>query len=125
TGISGQELAGRAFTQAEKFGAEVAIARTAAGLRCEVRPYEVELSGGGQVKARAVVIATGVRYRKLALPELSRFEGAGVFYGATEMEAQLCAGQEVIVVGGGNSAGQAAVFLAGKGCRVHVVVRGR
>ena len=124
TGISGQELAGRAFTQAEKFGAEVAIARTAAGLRCEVRPYEVELSGGGQVKARAVVIATGVRYRKLSLPELSRFEGAGVFYGATEMEAQLCAGQEVIVVGGGNSAGQAAVFLAGKGCRVHVVVRG-
>ena len=124
TGISGQELAGRAFTQAEKFGAEVAIARTAAGLRCDVRPYVVELSGGGQIKARAVVIATGVRYRKLPLPELTRFEGAGVYYGATQMEAQLCAGQEVIVVGGGNSAGQAAVFLAGKGCRVHVVVRG-
>ena len=124
TGISGQDLAGRAFTQAEKFGAEVAIARTAAKLRCDVRPYAVELSGGGQVKARAVVIATGVRYRKLPLPELSRFEGAGVYYGATQMEAQLCAGQEVIVVGGGNSAGQAAVFLAGKGCRVHVVVRG-
>ncbi|HYV67208.1 MAG TPA: NAD(P)/FAD-dependent oxidoreductase, partial [Myxococcales bacterium] len=124
TGISGQELANRAFTQAEKFGAEVAIARTANRLRCDVRPYVVELSGGGRVEARAVVIATGVHYRKLPLPELSRFEGAGVYYSATQMEAQLCAGQEVIVVGGGNSAGQAAVFLAGKECRVHVVVRG-
>jgi len=124
TGIAGAQLAGRAFTQAEKFGAEVAIARSAVRLRCARRPFVVELAGEREVKARAVVIATGAQYRKLPLEGLSRLEGSGIYYGATPMEAKLCEGQEVIVVGGGNSAGQAAVFLAGKGCRVHVLVRG-
>ncbi len=124
TGISGQALAGRALTQAEKFGAEVAIARTAAGIDCSVRPYKVMLAGGDVVRARTVVIATGARYRRPDLADLPRFEGAGVFYSATHMEAQMCQGEEVAVVGGGNSAGQAAVFLASFAEQVHVLVRG-
>ena len=125
TGISGQALAGRAITQAQKFGAEIAIARSAAMLRCQQRPYEVELAGGSTVKARTVIIATGAQYRKIELPELSRFEGNGVYYGATPVEAQLCEAEEVIVVGGGNSAGQAAVFLSNGARHVHVMVRGK
>jgi len=125
TGISGQALAGRAFTQAQKFGAEVAIARSGVKLDCDRRPYEIELAGGGVVLARSVVIATGAQYRKLPLPELQRFEGLGVYYGAAHIEAQLCQGEEVIVVGGGNSAGQAAVFLSDSVKHVHVLVRGR
>jgi thioredoxin reductase (NADPH) len=125
TGISGQALAGRAYTQAQKFGAEVAVTRTAARLRCDEGIKRVELSGGGAVAGRSVVIASGVQYRRLPLPDLSRFEGLGVYYGATQVEAQLCEGQEVIVVGGGNSAGQAAVFLAGRVRHVHILVRGR
>jgi thioredoxin reductase (NADPH) len=125
TGISGQALAGRAYTQAQKFGAQVAIARSAVTLRCDRRPYEVDLSGGQTVRARSVVIATGAQYRKLALPELPRFEGVGVYYLATNIEAQLCQGERVIVVGGGNSAGQAAVYLSGFVERVDVLVRGR
>jgi len=124
TGISGQALAGRAFTQAQKFGASIAIARTAVKLRCEQRLAAVDLSGGGTVRGRAVVIATGVQYRKLPLPDLARFENVGVYYGASQMEAQLCAGEELIIVGGGNSAGQAAVFLAPKARHVHIMVRG-
>lgn len=125
TGISGQALAGRAYTQAEKFGAEVAVARTAAKLRCgEGGLHTLELSSGALVRARAVVIASGARYRKLQLPELGRFEGVGVYYSATQMEAQLCEGEEVIVVGGANSAGQAAVFLAARARHVHMLVRG-
>jgi len=112
TGISGQALAGRALTQAEKFGADVAIARYAAKLRCQRRPFAVELSTGEVVRARAIVIASGARYRKPPLENLSSFEGAGVYYAATPMEKLDCAGEEVIVVGGGNSAGQAAVFLS-------------
>src|SRR5262249_43293257 len=123
TGISGFELAGRALTQAEKFGAEVSIATTAARFDCTERPYKIHLGDGEIVRARTIVIATGVRYRRLALPELPRFEGAGIFYSATHMEAQPCVGQEVAVVGGGNSAGQAAVFLSGIASRVHIVVR--
>jgi len=125
TGISGQALAGRAFTQAQKFGAEVAIARSGVKLDCDRRPYEIELAGGGVVLARSVVIATGAQYRKLPLPELQLFEGLGVYYGATHIEAQLCQGEEVIVVGGGNSAGQAAVFLSDSVKHVYVLVRGR
>jgi thioredoxin reductase (NADPH) len=125
TGISGQALAGRAFTQAEKFGAQVAIAKSAARLHCERRPYAIEIDDGLKVPARAVIIATGAEYRKPALENLSRFEGAGVYYGATFMEAQLCRGEEVIVVGGGNSAGQAAVYLAETARRVHMLVRSR
>ena len=125
TGISGQALAGRAFTQAQKFGAEIAIARSAATLRCEQRPYEIELSNGSTVKGRTVMIATGAQYRKIELPELPRFEGVGVYYAAGPLEAQFCTGDEVIVVGGGNSAGQAAVFLSSTARHVHVMVRGK
>src|SRR6266404_111611 len=123
TGISGQDLAARALMQTEKFGADVAIARGAVGLDCTSKPYKVYLATGDVVRTRTVVIASGARYRKPALPELSRFEGAGVMYNATFMEAQLCEGDEVIVVGGGNSAGQAAVFLAQTVKRVHLIVR--
>lgn len=124
TGVSGQELAGRAYTQAQKFGAEVLIAQNATALACLRTPYSIETDGGVRLPARAVIIATGARYRRLPLDNLSRFEGAGVYYGATFIEAQLCGGDEVIVVGGGNSAGQAAVFLAQTAERVHVLVRG-
>jgi thioredoxin reductase (NADPH) len=123
TGISGQALAGRAFTQAEKFGASVAIARSAAKLRCTERPFAVQLSTGEVVRARSVVIASGAQYRKLPLERLADFEGAGVYYAAGPMEAQVCGGEEVIVVGGGNSAGQAAVFLAAAVKHVHMLVR--
>ncbi len=123
TGISGEALASRAITQAHKFGVEVAIARTATRLQCEGRPYRVELDGGVSVTTRAVVIATGARYRRLPLPELPRFEGAGVYYGATHVEAQLCRDEDVVIVGGGNSAGQAAVFLSRTVRRVHIIVR--
>jgi thioredoxin reductase (NADPH) len=123
TGISGQELAARALTQAEKFGAEMMIAKGARRLACEKRPYAIEIDDGPRVPARTVVIATGARYRKLGVENLERFEGAGVYYYATPIESQLCAGEEVVIVGGGNSAGQAAVFLAQAARRVHVLVR--
>jgi thioredoxin reductase (NADPH) len=123
TGISGQELAGRAFTQAEKFGAHIAIAQGATGISCGRTLYTVCIDKGPNVPARTIVLATGAEYRKLAVENLSQFEGAGVYYAATFMEAQLCRGEEVVVVGGGNSAGQAAVFLAQSAARVHVLVR--
>jgi thioredoxin reductase (NADPH) len=124
TGISGQDLAGRALMQTEKFGGEVAIARGAVGLDCASKPYKVYLATGEVVRTRTVVIASGARYRKPALPELSRFEGAGIMYSATHMEAQLCMGEEIAIVGGGNSAGQATVFLSQSSARVNVLVRG-
>ncbi len=123
TGISGQALAGRAYTQAQKFGAQVIIAQSATRLSCDRKPYTIEIGSGQRVPTRSVIIATGAEYRKPPLENLARFEGAGVYYGATFMEAQLCVGEEVIVVGGGNSAGQAAVFLAQTAKRVHVLVR--
>ena len=124
TGISGLELTGRAYAQARKFGAEVLIAQGATGLVCEQQQaYAVRMADGTRISARAVVIATGAEYRRLPIANLSQFEGAGVYYAATPMEAQLCADEEVIVVGGGNSAGQAAVFLAQTVSRVHLVVR--
>ncbi len=122
-GISGEELANRAFIQAQKFGASIAVARSAVGLSCDGRPYEIDLGEGVRIKTRIVVIATGVRYRKPDLPDLARFEGLGVYYGATQFEASLCEGAEVIVVGGGNSAGQAAVFLSRKARHLHMLVR--
>jgi len=122
TGISGRELAGRAYTQAEKFGAQMLIVR-GTRLTCERKPYIVEVESGARIPARTIVIATGAEYRRPPLENLSRFEGAGVYYGATFLEAQLCSGEEVIVVGGGNSAGQAAVFLAATSKRVHLLVR--
>jgi thioredoxin reductase (NADPH) len=124
TGISGQALAGRARSQAEKFGAEIAIARTVVGLRCETRPYEVTLAGGETVRAKSVLIASGAEYRKPALEGRERFEGVGIYYGATFVEAQVCGGDEVIVVGGANSAGQAAAYLSQTAARVHMLVRG-
>jgi thioredoxin reductase (NADPH) len=122
TGISGQNLTNRAYTQAQKFGAQVVIAQGASQLTCDRKPYAIAI-GSERVPARAVVIATGAEYRRLPLDNISLFEGAGVYYGATFMEAQLCAGEDVIVVGGGNSAGQAAVFLAQTVRRVLMLVR--
>jgi thioredoxin reductase (NADPH) len=124
TGISGLDLTGRAYAQAQKFGAQIMVAKGATGLSCDRQPYGVRIDGGPPVTARAVIIATGAEYRKPALANLPQFEGAGVYYGATPMEAQLCLSEEVIVVGGGNSAGQAAVFLAQTARRVHMLVRG-
>jgi len=125
TGISGQDLAGRAYTQAQKFGAQMSVAQMATRLACESTPYSVLIDNGASVPARAVVIATGAQYRRLALENLSQFEGTGVYYGATFVEAQLCRQEEVIVVGGGNSAGQAAVFLAQTARHVHMLVRSK
>jgi thioredoxin reductase (NADPH) len=124
TGISGQELAGRAYAQAQKFGAEVMIAKAAAELTCEREAYGVRLDDDATIPARTVILATGARYRRPSLANLGQFEGAGVYYNATFMEeAQLGDGDEVIVVGGANSAGQAAIFLAHTGRRVHMLVR--
>ncbi len=122
TGISGQELAARAYSQAQKFGAQILIAK-GTRLASDRKPYVIEVENGARIPARTAVIATGAEYRKPPLKDLSRFEGAGVYYGATFVEAQLCGGEEVIVVGGGNSAGQAAVFLAETTKRVHMLVR--
>ena len=122
TGISGQELAGRAYVQAQKFGAHMLIAK-ATQLICDRKPYVIEVENGARIPARTIVIATGAEYRRPPCKKLSRFESAGVYYGATFVEAQLCDGEEVIVVGGGNSAGQGAVFLAQTTKRVHMLVR--
>jgi thioredoxin reductase (NADPH) len=124
TGISGQELAGRAYAQAQKFGASVMIAKSAAGMTCDGEHHGVRLDDAATIPARTVIIATGARYRKPALANLARFEGAGVYYNATFMEeAQLGDDDEVIVVGGANSAGQAAIFLARTGRPVQMLVR--
>ncbi len=123
TGITGQELATRALVQAEKFGATIAVARTARFFHCDATPYVVELDTGERIRTRAVIIATGARYRRPDIPNLERFENLGVYYAATHIEAAFCRGEEVAVVGGGNSAGQAAVFLSEKVRRVHMFVR--
>lgn len=124
TGISGQALAGRAQVQAQKFGARLLVSRSVVRIECEERPLRLHLDDGATLQARAVVVATGARYRKLDLPRYAALEGNGIYYAATAMEAGLCAGAEVVVVGGGNSAGQAAVFLARHAAHVHVLVRG-
>jgi len=123
TGISGQELAGRAYTQATKFGADIFISRAVTRLTCDRKPYVLELEDGRKISARSVIIATGAQYNKLKLPNLALFEGNGVYYGATYIESQFCEGDEVVVVGGGNSAGQAAVYLAQTARKVHILVR--
>ncbi len=123
TGISGLALAGRALVQAQKFGAEIRTASPAMRLRCEGRPYAIELPSGAQVKSRCIVLAGGVEYRRLNLESAARFLGVGIYYGATATEAKRCRGDEVVIVGGGNSAGQAAVFLAGTSSVVHICVR--
>ena len=124
TGISGQDLTGRAYTQAQKFGAQLLVAKGATRLGCNRQQYTVEIDPGVRIPARGVIIATGAEYCKLDVPNLAQFEGAGVYYGATFIEAQMCGGEEVVVVGAGNSAGQAAVFLAQTAARVHMLVRG-
>lgn len=124
TGISGQALAGRAQVQAQKFGARLVVSRGAAEISCEGQPYRVTLDDGMVVQGRAVVVATGARYRKLDLPGYAALEGNGIYYAATAMEAGLCAGSHVVVVGGGNSAGQAAIFLSRHCAHVHMLVRG-
>jgi thioredoxin reductase (NADPH) len=123
TGVSGQELAARAYTQAQKFGVQLLIAQGAKQLACDRKPYAIEIDNGQRVPARTIIIATGAEYRRLPLDNLPQFEGAGIYYGATFIESQLCRGEEVIVVGGGNSAGQAAVFLAQTARRVNLLVR--
>ena len=122
TGISGMELAARATTQAQKFGATMMIARSVVKLNCR-RPYEVVLDTGETVLGRAIVIATGAQYNKPRLPNLETFENKGIYYGATYIESQVCGGDEVIVVGGGNSAGQAAAFMSQSARKVHMLVR--
>ena len=122
-GISGRDLADRAFAQAEKFGANVMISKSATELATERKPLGISLDDRTTIRARTVIIATGARYRKPSIDSLERFEGAGVYYSATFMEAQLCGGDEIIVVGGANSAGQAAVFLAQTVRRIHLLVR--
>jgi len=123
TGISGEDLASAAYTQAQKFGAKILVATGAVKLACARKPFAIQVDNGTHIPARTVIIATGAEYRKLSLDNVSQFEGAGVYYGATNMEAQLCRGEEVIVVGGGNSAGQAAVYLAETTKRVLMLVR--
>jgi len=123
TGISGMALMGRAFSQAQKFGVEIAIPDEAVKLECGNDPCHVQLATGERIQARAVVIATGARYRRLAVDRLEQYEGSAVHYWASPLEADLCAGQEVALVGGGNSAGQATVFLAGHAKRVTLIAR--
>src|SRR5437667_8168200 len=123
TGVSGLELATRAITQAEKFGAKMMLAHGVARLDCDRRPYKVVLDNGNRLAARSIVISTGAQYNKLRIPNLEKFEGQGIYYGATYMESQVCEQEEIIVVGGGNSAGQAAVFLSQTARKVHMLVR--
>jgi len=123
TGVSGQELATRAITQAEKFGAKMMLAHGVARLDCDRRPYKVVLDNGIRLAARSIVISTGAQYNKPRIPNLEKFEGQGIYYGATYMESQLCEQEDIVVVGGGNSAGQAAVFLSQTASKVHMLVR--
>jgi thioredoxin reductase (NADPH) len=123
TGLSGQELANRAITQAEKFGAKMMVAHGVVRLDCDREPYKVILDNGSTLPARAIVISTGAQYNKPQIPNLAKFEGQGIYYGATFMEAQLCGSDDVVVVGGGNSAGQAAVYLSQTVGKVHMLVR--
>lgn len=123
-GISGSELAERAALQAKKFGARLAIPAEAVALTRQDGHFHVELSSGEAVNGKAIIIATGARYNKLEVPELERFEGLGVYYAATQAEAKLCAGDPVVIVGGGNSAGQAAMFLSRHSAKCHLMIRG-
>ncbi len=123
TGLSGAELAGRATLQAEKFGAQLSIPSIVAGLSIEDNQPILNLENGERIRARAVIIASGAEYRKLDVPNRERFDGAGVYYAATQMESSLCGGDAVVVVGGGNSAGQACIYLAENARRVYLLIR--
>ena len=125
TGISGQELAIRAYTQVQKFGGTIAIPRRVTRLACNRRGiFALIFSDGEEIHTRSLVIATGARYRKLNLPELPDYEGKGIYYGATAMEAQTCSNEEIVLVGSGNSAGQGVTFLSRVARKVHLLVRG-
>jgi thioredoxin reductase (NADPH) len=123
TGLSGQELAARALAQTEKFGAKIMVAHGVTRLDCARRPYNVVLDNGNRLAARAIVIATGAQYNKPRIENIAKFEGQGIYHGATHMESQICGDEDLIVVGGGNSAGQAAVFLSQTAGKVHMLVR--
>jgi len=123
TGVSGQELAGRAIAQAQKFGAKMMVAHKVVRLNCDRRPYQVVLDDGSVLPTRAIVISTGAQYNRLPVDNLKQFEGRGIYYGATYIESQLCAGEDVVVVGGGNSAGQAVVYLSQTAHKVYMLVR--
>ena len=123
TGLSGQALAGRAQIQAMKFGAKIILPYTVKGINCEQNPFEIELCSGAKIKSRAVIVASGARYRSLHLENARNYDNAGIYYAATPMEAEICRNEEVIIVGGGNSAGQAAVFLSKHARHVHILVR--
>jgi len=123
-GLSGNDLASRAIAQSEKFGARIMVARAVERLGCDRRTYEVVLDDGEVIRARTIVLATGAEYNRPALANLEAFTGKGVYYSATFMEAQFCASEEIVVIGGGNSAGQAAIFLSQSAATVHLLVRG-
>jgi thioredoxin reductase (NADPH) len=125
TGISGQALTGRAFAQAQKFGAEMMIPCEVKRLDCSKADgyFGLELDGGERIRAHSIVIASGARYRRPVVADLQVYEGKGVWYWASPIEAKFCSGEDVIIVGGGNSAGQAAVFLSGSAANVHIMVR--
>jgi thioredoxin reductase (NADPH) len=123
TGISGQALTGRAFVQAQKFGAEMAIPVEVTGLDCGVSPFSLTLADGGSIKAQTVVVAAGACYRRPDIPRLQDFEGRGIWYWASPIEARMCRREEIALVGGGNSAGQAAVFLSGFAAKIFMLVR--
>src|ERR1019366_5461131 len=122
-GVSGGDLTGSAAIQAQRLGARLNAPCEVAGLRVEHGFHVLVLADGSEIPARAVIVATGARYRRLAVPDLERLEGAGVYYAATDLEARVCGGQDVIVLGGGNSAGQAAIFLAQQGSNVAIAIR--
>jgi thioredoxin reductase (NADPH) len=124
TGISGHNLTSRAYVQAQKFGAKVLVASGAGRLDCSQRPYTLETADGQRLQARTIIVASGASYRKPPIAELSRFEGTGVYYAATFMEAQLVRSEPAVIIGGANSAGQAAVFLSQTASRVFILVRG-
>ena len=124
TGISGQALAGRAYVQAQKFGAEMVVPVEVTSLDCSHFPHVLQLDCGVRASAKTVVIATGAKYRRPAIPELEKYEGRGVYYWASPIEAALCGQEEVVLVGGGNAAGQAIVFLANHAAHVHHLIRG-
>lgn len=123
-GLSGEELAARAALQAQKFGARIKLAAKAVSLWSESGVHRVRFDDGDEINAKSLIIATGARYNRLPLARLAEFEGVGVYYAATQMEAQACRGDPVAIVGGGNSAGQAALFLSRSSAEVHIIIRG-
>ena len=125
TGISGLDLTRRAVVQAEKFGAQMLVGQRVVQVNCDQRPYQLTLENGDILQARSIIIASGAQYNTPNVANLKKFEGNGIYYAATFMESQLCGGDEVVVIGGGNSAGQAAIFLAETAKKVYMLVRGK